>query len=915
MRANTHGYFMLENSRFQVRTQSENKDISNLNQPLAGSYKYLIKKDGIAKIELNPTTQSGEIKLNLQFTNAKNKSIRAWLKPQLRDWILVGLAEGTLSHKTLSGNMKTLSDLGKDEAVYKRGRLAFFAKGKVKGKYLLTVAYDSHKTKQKSGSQLEGNIDPDAWYTIYADNSNSQYNAPSSRKLYLKIEKENFYTVFGDFRTNMNVTELAKYERVLNGIKSEYQGKRLSYNAFISETYNKHHHDEIPGDGTSGLYHLKHDIVANSETIKLEVRDRFHSEKIIKSQILSRYQDYDIDYATGTLFFKFPITGRDQNLNPQIIVVDYDSEADSNKEIVAGGRIATKTKNKKLEVGVSTLFLKHRDEKDDSLVALDANYKITADTKLRVEIAQSRTNASQYKSVNAEIIELEKQIKDLEAKIYYRKQGENFGIDAQKSETATQKIGAGLNYKINDKTRIHTEVSQQKNLSNGSIRQHSEINITHKRKQLELSSGLRRTKENLDNTSGSKAATNYMLLTGARYTTKNGKVTYRADIEQGLTKSSSSERSPNRKIVGVELKINDGMQLFAEHEVTDNHKTKTQNSRVGVSQSLWKGAKAKTTYAHERNDQGQRNYATLGLSQNIKINKHLSADISIDHAKTIGDTQKRFNENEPTPQGSQRDDYTAFSVGLGSHIKDWSWTSRLELRDGEINDKANVRFGLIHHLKNGRQVNGKVNYINTKQSNGDFEKNTKLSFGTAWHPKEKDFVFFNQLDVIDEQSTINNDKSHTQKVIHNMHYNRKINDKTQVSVHHGIKHVIDKSIDKNKSIKHNATIDTATVSIRKDINKKWDIGARAGYLRDWTGKTTEAVAGVSIGMTPAKNAWIELGYNFEGFDDKDFDDNNYKRKGAYTNFRYKFNQNSFDGKDLPVRRQPKQQTKINNNKN
>ena len=37
--------------------------------------------------------------------------------------------------------------------------------------------------------------------------------------------------------------------------------------------------DEIRGDGTSGLYQLsRRSIVVNSEKVRIEMRDRFHSE-------------------------------------------------------------------------------------------------------------------------------------------------------------------------------------------------------------------------------------------------------------------------------------------------------------------------------------------------------------------------------------------------------------------------------------------------------------------------------------------------------------------------------------------------------------------------------------------------------------------------------------------------------------
>ena len=113
MRANTHGYFTIENNKYSIKTQNTyDADVRDLNESLSGTYKYEIEENGIARIQLNPTTQSGQVKLNLQFTDSKsinkNVEINAWLKPALREWIMVGIAEGTLAYKRLSGNMQTL---------------------------------------------------------------------------------------------------------------------------------------------------------------------------------------------------------------------------------------------------------------------------------------------------------------------------------------------------------------------------------------------------------------------------------------------------------------------------------------------------------------------------------------------------------------------------------------------------------------------------------------------------------------------------------------------------------------------------------------------------------------------------------------------------------------------------------------
>ncbi len=923
MRANTHGYFTLKNNRYSVKTLTNNTGERNLNESLSGSYKYLIEEDGIARIELNPTTQSGEVKLNLSFTesgnnkatktNSKsNSDISVWLKPALRKWIMVGIAEGTLAHKKLSGNMQSLKDLDKSDEFYKRGRIAFFAKGQVKGKYLLTLAYDTHKQDREVGSQLNGNIDPDAWYTIYADNSNSQYDAPSSRKLYMKIEKDNFYALFGDYQTSMTQTTLASYERVLNGIKTEYKGERLSYKGFISETSNNHQHDEIPGDGTSGLYNLSANIIPNSETIKIETRDRFHSDRIIETRQLTRYQDYSIDYDAGTLFFKFPVTGRDENFNPNIIVVDYDSEEDSNKSISAGGRVAMKSFDGKLETGLSVIHEGRNKVKDNRLLAADLTYNITPDTTIHAEIAESKTEAGNYKSKNAYMVELEKEIEQMEARLYLKKQDDNFGISAQGSESATRKAGAELNYKINDKTRINSEISHEKNTDNDNVRNLAEIGVEHRLKQIEVNAGLRHSREEFNNESSTNKINTSTVILGGRYTTKNDKITLRTDLEKNISSTKGSEISPDRATVGVDIKLKHGFSVFAENETTDNGEITTHNNRVGVNKNLWKGAKGKTTYTQERTDEGQRNYATLGLSQNIKLTDKISADLSVDQAKTIsgGLTPNKLNEDAPETQGTQRDDYTAFSVGLGSNDEDWSWTTRAEYRNGEIEDKVNFLASAIRHYENGKDLSAKLSYYSTDNINGDFDKTIKLSFGSAWHPKEKDYVFFNRLDLIhDDQTTTvnstenafaNGSNTNTKKVIHNMHYNRKISNRSQYAIHHGIKYIEDQ----NSGTKHSTTVDTATIEYRRDINKRVDIGIHGGYLRDWKENTMETVAGVSVGVAPVKNAWAELGYNFEGFDDEDFDKSNFKRKGPYVDFRYKFNQDTIKG-DLAVRRKPK----------
>ena len=153
------------------------------------------REDGTALIELMPTTKTGEVVLTFTFNDRQRQEVRVWLTPGNRDWILVGFAQGTLGHKQLSGNMESLKDGDTDDKLFDENRLAFYAKGQIKGEYLLTIAYDS--AKQRSATDQTGRniealkqaIDPNQFYTLYGDATDPQFDAASVRKLYLRIEK------------------------------------------------------------------------------------------------------------------------------------------------------------------------------------------------------------------------------------------------------------------------------------------------------------------------------------------------------------------------------------------------------------------------------------------------------------------------------------------------------------------------------------------------------------------------------------------------------------------------------------------------------------------------------------------------------------------------------------------------------
>ena len=205
------------------------------------------------------------------------------------------------------------------------------------------MAYDTAKTKENSGAGLFQTINPETFYTLYGDAGQQQYDAASSKKLYIRIEREQFYAMFGDYDTGLTVTELSRYSRRMTGIKTELQTNNFEISAFASETEQAYQRDEIPGDGTSGIYRLSRgNIVPNSEKITIEVRDRFRSEIVVSSRTLGRFTEYSIDFTSGAVIFKEPIHSRDQQFNPITIVAEYETLTTDGQDYTYGGRAGIK---------------------------------------------------------------------------------------------------------------------------------------------------------------------------------------------------------------------------------------------------------------------------------------------------------------------------------------------------------------------------------------------------------------------------------------------------------------------------------------------------------------------------------------------------------------------------------------------
>lgn len=881
MRAKTHTYFNIEEGDYEIIEADESKSLDLNTYSYEGDHKLYIDHDGLARIRLRPTSQTGEIRIRIKLDNRQSKTISAWLVPHIRkEWLLVGIAESNTAYRKLKGNIQTLNDKDIHENFYHHGRLAFFAKGKVLGKYLLTIAYDSAKPITENINDQQNKIDPERWYTVYGTQSTNKNEAASSSKLFLKLEREQFYFLFGNYQTNLSVTELSNYKRSLQGIHTEYKGKNIHYNLSLSESSNKHQRDELAGDGTSGEYFLTHPIIPNSETITLETRDRFHSEKIVSSRQLTQHTDYEIDYDRHSIFFKFPITTHDANLHPNFIIVDYESEDSVQKYLTAAGRIGYTSDNNKAEIGVSLINEHDEQGQRQQLIGTDLHYRPDPETEFNVEYARSQTD----KASNAWLLEAKKTSSTLSGRAYIRQQQNNFGLGhAAKSENASKKIGIDAKYHIDTNTSISGEIYQKEDLNSKAITKQASIIATKKMSQGNIHIGLRHSSEYTEDTENQGT----LLTLGGHITPPNSPINFHATVEKNISGNDESINNPDRLILGAGYKINNHAQLFVEHEITKNKEDTIKTNRIGINTELWQGASLKTSI---NNGYTIGTYANLGLAQHVKLSDKLNADITVDQSKHLSQ-----------PQDASNNDFTAYSIGLSWRNKTWAWTGRIEHRNSDQSNKSNFQYSLLHKLGNSNDISAQVNLIQSSQANEEQIQQATVSIGSAWHPLNSQYNILQRLDYKYEDNLTPNEYS--QKLINNIHLNKRLDAENQISFHHGIKYSIEKS-NTEKPI-----IDTLQLKARHNINEHWDLGAHTGYLHDWNNDNWEYNYGISVGYSPANNIWLNAGYNFEGYYDNDFDDSAYTHQGPYIQFNYRLNRYDINklfrrGQDILMKKPP-----------
>jgi hypothetical protein len=238
----------------------------------------------------------------------------------------------------------------------------------------------------------------------------------------------------------------------------------------------------------------------------------------------------------------------------------------------------------------------------------------------------------------------------------------------------------------------------------------------------------------------------------------------------------------------------------------------------------------------------------------------------------------------------------------------WSWNGRVEYRTSTTELRRwGVTSNLLRTLGAGKTIASSIQASTIRESSGASTVSATADLAFAWRPLDSRRSLLERAELRHEHADRGASAGNvlavpvfaaggqaTSRAINNLAVNYRTGDEGdhhgfEASLYYGAKYINGRYADEG----YQGFIDVWGVDLRKDLSPRFDLGLGASVQHSWSGKTLAFSAGPSIGISPARDSWISIGYNVTGFRDRDFEEARYTRQGPYVTMRLKFDRTTF----------------------
>lgn len=319
-------------------------------------------RNGRAEFELLAPHDPQDVLLRVTSGGQSAEGVIGFV-PEMRELLATGLIEGVINFRRKGNNSGLINssqhgdgferEIRRWEKQFNNGkangaaRTAFFVKGTIKGEYLLTAAYDSDKEVR---ARLLRDIQPEEFYPVYGDASLRGFDACSAERLYVRVDKDRSYLLYGDFQTGDNLSTqsgadfgsqaaprvLGTYNRTATGLGWHFENERVRGNVFAIDDSLRQVIEELPSSG-SGPYGLRNnEVLEGSDRVEVVVRDRNQPSRIVSVRPLARLVDYSFEPFSGRILLSNFLPSFDADLNPVSLRITYEVDQGTEKFLVLG---------------------------------------------------------------------------------------------------------------------------------------------------------------------------------------------------------------------------------------------------------------------------------------------------------------------------------------------------------------------------------------------------------------------------------------------------------------------------------------------------------------------------------------------------------------------------------------------------
>ncbi|MCD6380335.1 OmpA family protein, partial [bacterium] len=679
----------------------------------------VVTTNGKVALNILPSREAKKTRISLRHDDISAGAF-VFYESFLRDWFLLGYGEMDVGTSNVTGGGST-DRSGKyyHDGLFAEGKIALYGQGEIAQGHLMTVAVDTHPLRY---DKLLDRIEPEKLYPIYGDASQLKFNSSSRCGTYVKMEHKRYSAMFGDFKTELGGMEFTRYERTFTGFQGKAEFDGGSINTFITRTDQVTYQEEIPADGTSGFYFLKnYPLIENSEKIRIEVRDRYRPEKIIKVDYKTINRDYDINYNDGSVLFKEPLRAVDKNLNPAVIIISYECADSKDNNFILGARSSVNITDG-LKAGVTAL-LEEEGVENSSLVGVDLKGKILPRVEIESEFAHSEKFL--LGAGDAFRVGCKGQKGDfLSWNAYYRKIDKTFfnpSFSGGKTELGSKKYGLGINWRLNRKFALKTIGFTQKFMERDEKKEYLDLVGVYTVDSFSGKAGLADISHS-DMTIPGHSAVMMMTSLSSEKAGISGELRY----DQKLS-GREIEEYPNRLEAALSRRLWKKVSAELIHEYrTGSRSGARHRTRLGIESKISDKLNLFSRYSLEGAMSGERGQATIGFKNRFSLSDDLGGTFSAERLKTVS--------------GVDNNDFTslALSCNYTPAEKDYRLKGDYEIRFDKERTKHLFSIGGIKRMDDRWSGLTKGDIWFSDEANGVDRVKANSTMGLSLRPESAD---------------------------------------------------------------------------------------------------------------------------------------------------------------------------------